>query len=424
MGTHISNNTVDDSLVFHMDLGDYTNGFPSMPRQNMIDGIWHSYGGLYDGTGFQYRGGEGEVDIPKVGRTYAKWADYWNNYNNGGSGATCCPNLFYYHDGSYIEGIEGNTAYTYSIIYKHTLGYTHPNFMYRYEYNSSGTTLTEGGLHSTSRRTHLGDGWYHAWGTWTTRADTVKLRGFSFLYNYTQYGRYYVAGVSIIKGSHILAPKQMLAPREEKTSTTAILDLTGNKSITVPDAAFNGEAQMEYDGTNFANHAHLTDGDWQVVEDQEDWTMEHIVYYNSVPAGYNNTTSPACFFGSDSVADNNWYWAVLSSKLALWNISPGYWRYGSTTLQAGRWYHIAIKCYQSGARYQMYLNGEPEGGDHQANIWTQDRSGLRVKTIGAGNSSNRRTLNGRQPITKIYTRALSDAEIKSNYEQYKSRFNF
>lgn len=410
-----------DSLVFHMDLGDIPNGFPSMPLQNKLLTLEHSYPSGTSSAGFEVRVGETEEYIPGVGKRTVKYTDYYNDYP--AVSTNCCPNLFRYHSNR-ITGLVGDTMYTYSIVYKHSSGYTHPNFMYRYEYDSSGTYLAQGGVHSTSSRNHLGNGWYHAWGTFITQPTTSEMTAYSFLYNYSTWQRFSVAAVSLVQGHHILDPRQMLAPQEEKTSTQSILDLTGNKSITVPIEAFNSDAEMEFDGTSFAQHPYLTDGDWQVVPDLQDWTMEHVVRYNVVPGGWNNETSPTNFFGSDSINENAWFWSALSSKLALWNISPGYWRYGDTILQPNTWYHVAIKCYDSGTRYQMYLNGEPEGGDHVSQIWSTDRSGLRVKTIGAGNSGNRRTLNGEQPITKIYTRSLTDDEIRHNYQQYKTRFNF
>ena len=205
-----------------------------------------------------------------------------------------------------------------------------------------------------------------------------------------------------------------------RSTSQALIDLIQNRVINTPEVSYSGTT-LAYDGTNFSNHPNLG-GDW-VVKTGGGWTMEHIVYYNSVPAGYNNTTSPACFFGSDSITYNNWYWSVLENKLALWNISPGYWRYGSTTLQSGRYYHIAITCSEAGSRYQFYLNGVAEGGDHQTTEWSTEYSGLRVNTVAAGNSTNRRTLNGRQPVTNIYARTLTPQEIYDNYLHYRTRFN-
>ena len=151
--------------------------------------------------------------------------------------------------------------------------------------------------------------------------------------------------------------------------------------------------------------------------------MESVARYNSVAGGYNNVTSPANFIGSDSISYNSWYWSVLSGKLALWNISPGVWKYGSTTLQQDTWYHVTIVCSDDGTSYQMYLNGVAEGGDHTTYSWNPSYSGLKIKYIGRGNNSNVRLVNGDIAITKVYGRVLTPEEIKQNFNTYKKRFN-
>jgi hypothetical protein len=153
------------------------------------------------------------------------------------------------------------------------------------------------------------------------------------------------------------------------------------------------------------------------------WTVESIVNYSAVAGGYNNITSPANFIGSETISYNSWYWSVLDNKLALWNIDPGVWKYGSTTLQPNIWYHAVLVCKDGGTSYQMYLNGVAESGDHTTYVWNPSYAGLKVRYIGRGNSANVRILNGQIATTKIYARELSTSDILNNYIQYKTRFN-
>jgi len=152
------------------------------------------------------------------------------------------------------------------------------------------------------------------------------------------------------------------------------------------------------------------------------WTVENWVNFDFIPTTYNNTTSPANFIGSETITHNSWYWSVLSSKLALWNRSPGVWKYGSTVLQAYNWYNVVLVCNDSGTSYQMYLNGIAEGGDHTTYTWNATYSGLNVRYIARGNSSNIRQLNGKIPITKIYNRALTADEVLQNFNATRGRF--
>lgn len=423
--------SIHENLIFGYDTGYTQDGLNlSMNRfykgpsgANKIEVLNHSIANT-SGTNKFVSNGEEVVDIPKIGKRSVKFAEYFNNYNNSGD-LGCCPNLFYYHDG-YITGIEPSTSYTYSIIYKHTNNYTHPNFMYRYEYNSSGTYLTEQGVHSTAsdRRTHLGNGWYHAWGSFTTQSTTAQLRCYSFLYNYgtTKY-KFYVAAVSIVKNvsgsTHMIVPPQlMLSPNTTISSTNSLIDLTRSENIDVSNVSFDSIAQPTFDGTD----DYIDLGSDITFKSSGGWTVESVVKYDSVAGGYNNVTSPANFIGADGITYNSWYWSVLSSKLALWNRSPGVWKYGSTTLQADTWYHAVLVSYDSGTSYQMYLNGEAEGGDHTSYSWNSDYAGLKVRYIGRGNSSNTRLVNGEIAVTKIYNRALSAEEVNENYLGYKSRF--
>ena len=70
----------------------------------------------------------------------------------------------------------------------------------------------------------------------------------------------------------------------------------------------------------------------------------------------------------------------------------------------------------------MYLNGVQEGGTHVDYAFNASYSGLNVRYIGRGKSDIPRLVNGKIPITRIHSRALSSSEVKQNYNALKSRF--
>lgn len=205
-------------------------------------------------------------------------------------------------------------------------------------------------------------------------------------------------------------------------NVTTWKDLSGNgKNGTLTNGVelnIRERDYLKFDGSN----DYIDLGSDVVFKTTGGWTVETWVNYDSVAGAYDNTTSPANFIGADSIVYNSWYWSVLDSKLALWNRSPGVWKYGSTTLASGRWYHAVLVSYDSGTSYQMYLNGQREGGDHVDYSWNSAYAGLRVRYIGRGNSTYVRQLNGKIASTKIFTRALTDQEIQKNYNATKSRF--
>ena len=197
-------------------------------------------------------------------------------------------------------------------------------------------------------------------------------------------------------------------------------DTVGNNAgAFVNSPTFSGKrgGVIEFDTSNYIDF-----GSNIIDRAGGDFTLESWVRYNTVANSYNNTTSPANFFGDESIAYNSWYWGVLTQKLALWDRSQGTWKYGSTILQPNTWYHTALVCYPERTRYQFYLNGVAEGGDHASFVWTASDAGLRIRYIAQGSSGNVRRPDGDYAIMRAYFRALGPLEIKQNFEAYRGRF--
>ena len=158
--------------------------------------------------------------------------------------------------------------------------------------------------------------------------------------------------------------------------------------------------------------------DIMISPNNKGWTAEYV--FNT------DSASTLQHFNSAEADDFNANWlALYNSKLAVWNVSPGYWRYGSTVFQSNTWYHIAFVQDPGGTNMRFYVNGVAEGGDHVGNSWTASYSSLKTRYIGryehAGGYG--RYFNGEIPVVKFYKNALSSNEIKQNYNSYKKRFN-
>jgi hypothetical protein len=206
-----------------------------------------------------------------------------------------------------------------------------------------------------------------------------------------------------------------------RTTSNAMVDWTGKsgQTITLQSMDYSGDQTFKL---NSGTPSYFDLGSDWIVKGAGGWTVESWVNFDTVPGSYDNVNSPGNFIGSDSISYNSWYWSVLSNKLALWNISPGTWRYGSTTIQPNTWYQTVLVSEPSGTSYQMYLNGIAEGGDHTTYSWNASYAGLRVRYMGRGNSTNTRRIDGSLPITRIYDRRLSADEIKSNFNATRGRY--
>ena len=177
----------------------------------------------------------------------------------------------------------------------------------------------------------------------------------------------------------------------------------------------NPLGNTSFDGTN----DYIDIGsDIMISPNNKGWTAEYV--FNT------NDASALQHFNSAEADDFNANWlAILSNKLAIWNVSPGYWKYGDTVLQSNTWYHAVFVCDVGGTNYRYYINGVREGGDHVNNVWSAEYSSLKTRYIGryehAGGYS--RYFNGEIPVIKLYKEPLSDSEVKQNYNSYKKRFN-
>ena len=205
-------------------------------------------------------------------------------------------------------------------------------------------------------------------------------------------------------------------------SGTTWYDIVGSNNGTL----VNGPAYNSGDGGYFIldstnDYIAMINGNI-VIKSAGGWTIESWVYATSIG---NGTWGPRNLTGHDDAGTVGWYWSMYNSKLAIWNKSPGVWKYGSTTLTAGVWMHcVCVSENVSGTSYQFYLNGVAEGGDHAS--YTFSGAGvykyLEFQYIGKGNDANPRLWYGRYSAMRMYTEPLSAAEVLQNYNAHKSRF--
>jgi hypothetical protein len=375
-------------LTFGYDVGETKNSFKGKPTTNYVTNAstMANFGNYSCGTPVTF--------TTEFGTTGYRMTNLgsWNGVVMGG---ISLPSTGTYTFSAYIRYLGGS-----------------PN-------NNGGTVYTSGfGLNDTAA--------YHnksVVGEWFRLTNTQNCTGTNGTFYLISYGGTYCDDYSSwevtmpqIEAGSVATPWV----DGSRSTTQSLIDITGTRTIDSSNISYSSGNVPSFDATD----DYLTLGSDVDFKTSGGWTVESVVYYNSVAGGYNNTTSPANFIGSEDINYNSWYWSVLDNKLALWNISPGYWKYGSTTLQPNTWYHVVITCSDDGTRYQFYLNGAAEGGDHTTNVWNASYSGLRIRYIGKGNNANTRLVNGQIPITKVYNRVLSREEILRNSTHYSKRYGY
>lgn len=398
---------VTSGLVFVYDAKDYRNSYKGAPGTNIAAGPNRSYSGASlstysNGKLFSTNGYTETVYIPTLGYRTVESVEIYNVYSGYGTDGNynCCPNLFNYAGGQ--EFTEG-TTYTYQIIYRCESGYTNPNYMYHYEYGPSGY-ITEYGVHTEGQREHLGDGWYHAWATFTTNAATTSGNKGLWYYQYNVRDKVSIAAISIVPGTTIRPPLQFIDENTTRSSTQSLYDLTGGSELTVA-CSFKSNGEMTFDGTDDKIDINRNN----IISGTGAFTIEAVI---------NNVSGTGVIignYGPSYTSNSIWFFA---GGMYL-NGGHGYMdNYGS--IMNGLHHLVCIreadgtfKTYQDGILRKNTNPGSPASVRSDIN-W---RVGVDV------NSTNSEPFNGDIHIVKAYNRALTEAEVLQNYRHYKSRYN-
>lgn len=408
MSINHSSSTVISGLVFSMDTVN-KKSYVGPPIKNNPTGI--SFSGVSTSTGYVCTGITEVIDIPQLGPTTAYTSNIQNNYPTSGN---CCPSLFQY--GGYA--VTGSTLYTYGIVYRCQSGYTHPNFMYRYEYNG-GTYVTESGVHDNAKRIHLGNGWYWAWNTFTTQPSTTQINSSGlWFYNYSTFSdKISVAKVFVTQGDYTgLHPKYWPAFNTTISNTQAIVDLTNNNTITATSLTYASDGTFSFNGSsNFLSVPNSTS-----LQVADIFTISVWVY----------TTSLSNRFGIFSTRTLNatgcWQLEVGTGsggqgRIAVTGIGTWIWESSDNVVATNTWYNICFVKSGNGTQGgSLYLNGTlltPATTTAYTILNNSD-----AKVIGQGTSGGQ-FFPGRTGTVSLYNRALSAAEIVQNYNALKSRYN-
>ena len=416
MGLVSSPNVVRDSLIVNLDASSIRS-FQGVARTNYAKGVTFSSGGSNTST-YKYTQGTEVVNIPQIGKRTVSYVDHWNDYN-GGSGQ-CCPNLFYYHtSGIYLSP---STTYTYSLIYKTTTGYTHPNFMYRYEYNSSGTYLTEQGIHNDSNRTHLGDGWYYAWGQFTTQSTTSYIVAYLFYYQYATWDRIYVDRVSIVAGSTVPDIKHITA--YDSTNTGNLVNLVGTDNGTLvngPTYDSSNGGSLVFDGTNDYIAIPHTSAKWTPSSAStlnyitiELWikTSDTSGYYISRPWNGNGEYNYLAYNGGLQLVVGN-----QSNTVSVTGFADNTWRhvvYWISPTQFGSY----VDGGNATSGNHGITNNTPASGDSNLSL-----NIMTLYPYGEGWGGNTGfSISGNIGLVRVYNKVLTANEVLQNYNATRQRF--
>ena len=182
----------------------------------------------------------------------------------------------------------------------------------------------------------------------------------------------------------------------------SLVDLTGNSTLDLTNVSFDSNAQMTFDGTDDAvNNIQ--------VQSSSAMTWEAVVYPETLSSNvFYNVFNPRI--------------SLRTYQINLYHTKPD--RNGDVgftyAFQTGSYYHIAVT-YDASNGYRGYVNGE-EKTRTITNNGAAGKPEFNSTAIGiyAGSEGY---FGGKIPLAKIYNRALTASEIKSNFNAIKGRFN-
>jgi hypothetical protein len=396
-----SPNIVTNGLVFAYDMNS-KRSYKGPPLQNKLSGLSATAG---SGTGYVLTASSEIANIPTVGELPVTIC---NLQNTGAS--WCCINFINF--GNTGSNMSGSTLYTYMILYRVDSGYTNGNFMYRYEYNSSGTYLTEGGVHDTNKRTYLGNGWYYAWNTFTTQPTTTNMTCYGFSYNYSNFtDRYSYAKVAIVQGDYSgMHPSLWPDLGTTRSSTQVITDLTNNNTWTVNNLSYASDGTFSFNGSSSWIESSTSN-----VFDSQTITMES---WNKP-----TTTSQSGFLfekGQVNTQYSNFYNSDGTFYFRTIGLSPQDLTFtASTHITAGQWNHVV--CTVGGGTKTVYINGIQRY--QQTGVTGTMPTGQTNQYVGKyGSGGNEYPFNGSIAVSRVYNRALSPSEVAQNFQAQRSLY--
>ena len=387
MPTSVGPNTFgEENLVFGYDLLDVSNSYKGEPTTNIAANL-------------------GLVDLG-AGLTYLGIEDGWRKYSMSG---TWSNGGYPYSMALAAVTFTGGLAYTATALVKTNV---------EHKFNYFGTT----GISYVNAPKD-----FEGTQTSTLNADgshTVTRINFAYTSTTGQMGYLYtnpINGTTFDPNTDFVWVKEFQVEQKDhatqfvngtRSATQGLLDLTGRNSIDLSNASFNSDAQIEFDGTdsyiqtNFGDN--ITSG----------FTVEFIFY-----ATTNQTHFPMQMFVS---ADANTVFRVERFSAGADTIEFGHSENGgsiggheltSFNFPNNTWHHCTL-VYDGTYKY-IYKNGVVDTSTNDPTITWYSGATLR---IGARQNDTLLPIAGYMPMVKVYNRALTATEIKTNFNAIKGRY--
>ena len=247
--------------------------------------------------------------------------------------------------------------------------------------------------------------WQRVYATFTIAA-TNNLTTNRSCYMYGHYGGRgitKIADVQIEAG----APSTFIAENSEanstRSNTQAILDWTGNNTVTASSLTYNSDGTFSFNGSsNYVQISKPLSGGVSTPFTLMAWAKSSTLSGWQTVLGTNGTYRQIGFNGS------NFYWGGNGGGGNLFVT-------GGSGLSTNTWYHLAFTF--DGTTGYGYLNGTQTTGNIGSNGGT-----IGINMLSAYSGGGGEYLNGSIGAAYIYDRALTATEVRQNFNALRGRY--
>ena len=271
--------------------------------------------------------------------------------------------------------------------------------------------LSSGSVTTINTRTH----------TWERMYHTFTVSGSRDLNNPDSNVYFYNGGAS---SNHLRISDVQLelkdhptkfSPTLTRSSTQGLFDRTRNvPSINSSTVSYNSNGKIIFDGTD--DYIDLPASSWNMLTTH---TLEAVFKPTGTPSGGFHVLfqkeggySGGAVYGLRANDLGQIYTMICYDNQAASQNTLG----SAITITNGTWYHI-VATFDSSYNWKLYINGELHNSTTLTNIPYQNSSAI---TIGQGDG---RKMNGELDLMRIYNAALTEQEVKSNFNTIRGRYN-
>ena len=204
-----------------------------------------------------------------------------------------------------------------------------------------------------------------------------------------------------------------------RSATQGLLDLTGNSTIDISTVSFDSSALKLFDGTD--DYISIASSN-TITDYSQPFTME-CVFMVDPAATWDNGYRSNIFSIGGSYAGMYGLFKYNNTDVGIQLRDADSTTYAvATNLSKGVYYHLVGTSDGTGT-VSLYLNGTLTQDNTGTLTGAPDSQNLFIGGARAFGGAYGNHYQGEIPVAKYYNRALTAAEVKNNYNNYKGRFN-